>query len=40
VVELLPGLYLGRALLTMRSGEIRLIAYFALREFTDESTSR
>lgn len=40
VVELLPGLYLGRALLTMRSGEIRLIAYFALREFTDESASR
>lgn len=40
VVELLPGLYLGRALLRMSSGEIRLIAYFALREFTDESASR
>lgn len=36
IVELLPGLYLGRALLTMRSGEIRLIAYFALRDFADE----
>ncbi|GAA2734130.1 hypothetical protein [Actinocorallia aurantiaca] len=32
IVELLPGLYLGRALLTMRSGEIRTIAHFALRE--------
>ncbi|MEU5880049.1 hypothetical protein [Spirillospora sp. NPDC047279] len=31
-VELLPGLYLGRALLTMRGGEIRTIAHFALRE--------
>ncbi|MEW2478749.1 hypothetical protein AB0876_04085 [Mycobacterium sp. NPDC049093] len=40
VVELLPGLYLGRALLKMSSGEIRLIAYFALREFTDESAGR
>lgn len=40
VVELLPGLYLGRALLRMHSGEVRLIAYFALREFTDESVSR
>ncbi|WP_454791792.1 hypothetical protein [Mycolicibacterium lutetiense] len=40
VVELIPGLYLGRALLKMNSGEIRLIAYFALREFTDESASR
>lgn len=40
VVELLPGLYLGRALLRMHSGEVRLIAYFALREFTDESASR
>jgi hypothetical protein len=40
VVELVPGLYLGRALLTMHSGEIRLIAYFALREFADESASR
>lgn len=36
VVELLPGLFLGRALLTMPSGEIRLIGYFALREFCDE----
>ncbi|OBI93299.1 hypothetical protein [Mycobacterium asiaticum] len=36
IVELLPGLFLGRALLTMYSGEIRLIAYFALREFSDE----
>lgn len=36
IVELLPGLYLGRALLTMRSGEVRLIAYFALRDFADE----
>lgn len=32
IVELLPGLYLGRALLTMRSGQIRTIAHFALRE--------
>ncbi|NKZ15379.1 hypothetical protein HGA11_30850 [Mycolicibacterium septicum DSM 44393] len=40
IVELLPGLYLGRALLRMSSGEIGLIAYFALREFTDESASR
>ncbi|MFD0899733.1 hypothetical protein [Actinomadura sediminis] len=32
LVELLPGLYLGRALLTMRGGEIRTIAHFALRE--------
>lgn len=40
VVELLPGLYLGRALLKMHSGEVRLIAYFALREFTDESAGR
>lgn len=40
VVELLPGLYLGRALLRMHSGEVRLIAYFALREFTDESAGR
>jgi hypothetical protein len=31
IVELLPGLYLGRALLTMHSGEIRTIAHFALR---------
>ena len=36
VVELIPGLYLGRALLTMPDGEVRLIAYFALREFSDE----
>lgn len=36
IVELLPGLYLGRALLTMPDGEIRLIAYFALREFSNE----
>lgn len=36
IVELLPGLYLGRALLTMPSGDVRLIAYFALREFSDE----
>lgn len=40
VVELVPGLYLGRALLTMHSGEIRLIAYFGLREFTDEGAGR
>lgn len=40
VVELLPGLYLGRALLTMHNGEIRLIAYFAMRDFADESASR
>lgn len=32
VVEVIPGVYLGRALLRMRDGEIRLIAYFALRE--------
>lgn len=38
IVELLPGLYLGRALLTMPDGEIRKIAWFALREFTDEAT--
>lgn len=37
IVELLPGLYLGRALLTMPDGEVRLIAYFALREFSDEA---
>lgn len=36
IVELLPGLYLGRALLTMPDGGIRLIGYFALREFSDE----
>ncbi|KAA1432771.1 hypothetical protein [Mycolicibacter arupensis] len=40
VVELVPGLYLGRALLTMHSGEIRLIAYFGLREFTEERPNR
>ncbi|WP_205874922.1 hypothetical protein [Mycobacterium camsae] len=40
IVELLPGLYLGRALLRLHSGEIRLIAYFALREFIDESATR
>ncbi|WP_067852832.1 hypothetical protein [Nocardia shimofusensis] len=32
VVELIPGVYLGRALLRMPDGEIRLIAYFGLRE--------
>lgn len=37
IVELTPGLYLGRALLTMPDGEVRLIAYFALREFSDEN---
>jgi hypothetical protein len=37
IVELLPGLYLGRALLRMPDGEIRNIAWFALREFTDEA---
>jgi len=37
IVELLPGLHLGRALLTMPSGDVRLIAYFALREFSDEA---
>ena len=36
IVELLPGLYLGRALLTMHSGEIRTIAHFALRPFEDQ----
>ncbi|MDP7726509.1 hypothetical protein [Mycobacterium sp. TY814] len=40
IVELLPGLYLGRALLTMPNGEVRLIAYFALREFADENSQR
>lgn len=38
IVELLPGLYLGRALLTMPGGEIRTIAWFALREFTNETS--
>ncbi|MGV9802788.1 hypothetical protein ACWDTP_32525 [Mycobacterium sp. NPDC003449] len=37
IVELTPGLYLGRALLTMPDGDVRLIAYFALREFSDET---
>jgi hypothetical protein len=37
IVELLPGLYLGRALLTMRSGEIRTIAHFALRPLEDRN---
>lgn len=37
IVELTSGLYLGRALLTMPDGEVRLIAYFALREFSDET---
>ncbi|OBK27091.1 hypothetical protein A5634_01505 [Mycobacterium asiaticum] len=37
IVELTPGLYLGRALLTMPNGEVRLIAYFALRQFSDEA---
>ena len=36
IVELTPGLYLGRALLTTYRGEVRLIAYFALRRFVDE----
>ena len=35
IVELVPGLYLGRALLTMHSGEIRTIAHFALRPLED-----
>lgn len=39
IVQLTPGLYLGRALLTMPDGEVRLIAYFALREFSDESAT-
>lgn len=37
IVELIPGLYLGRALLTMPGGEIRNVAWFALREFTNEA---
>lgn len=37
LVELLPGLYLGRALLRMPDGEIRKIAWFALREFANEA---
>ncbi|MFI1460011.1 hypothetical protein [Nocardia carnea] len=32
IVEVIPGVYLGRALLRMNDGAIRLIAYFALRE--------
>lgn len=32
IVEIVPGVYLGRALLTMPNGEVRLIAHFALRE--------
>ncbi|MGB3335167.1 MAG: hypothetical protein WBA79_20390 [Mycobacterium sp.] len=40
VVELTPGLYLGRALLTLPSGEVRLIAYFGLREFSDENATQ
>ncbi|MEV0107863.1 hypothetical protein AB0H42_16195 [Nocardia sp. NPDC050799] len=32
IVEVIPGVYLGRALLRMNNGAIRLIAYFALRE--------
>jgi len=39
IVELTPGFYLGRALLTMPDGEVRLIAYFALRHFSDERAS-
>lgn len=39
IVELTPGLYLGRALLTLPSGEVRLIAYFGLREFSDEKAT-
>ncbi|MFD4353625.1 hypothetical protein ACFWPX_13785 [Nocardia sp. NPDC058518] len=31
IVELVPGVYLGRALLTLRSGESRAIGYFAMR---------
>ncbi|WP_230091010.1 hypothetical protein [Rhodococcus sp. AQ5-07] len=32
IVELVPGVYFGRTLLTMRTGEVRLIAHFALRQ--------
>jgi hypothetical protein len=32
IVELVPGVYLGRALLTQPSGEVRAIAHFALRD--------
>lgn len=32
VVELVPGVYLGRALLTMPDGEVKAIAHFALRD--------
>ncbi|WP_156055819.1 hypothetical protein [Nocardia sp. NRRL WC-3656] len=31
LVELVPGVYLGRALMGSRTGEIRVIGYFALR---------
>jgi hypothetical protein len=40
IVELVPGLYLGRALLRMDDGEMRLIAYFALREFANEGVAK
>ncbi|MBO0680911.1 hypothetical protein JRC04_25875 [Mycolicibacterium sp. S2-37] len=40
IVELIPGVYLGRALLSMPDGERRLIAYFALRHFSDECGGR
>jgi hypothetical protein len=32
IVELVPGVYLGRALLTLPSGDVRPIAHFALRD--------
>ncbi|SDU33836.1 hypothetical protein [Gordonia westfalica] len=32
IVELTPGVYLGRALLFTSDGDVRLIAYFALRQ--------
>lgn len=32
IVELVEGVYLGRALLTLRDGEVRPIAHFALRD--------
>lgn len=31
IVELVPGVYLGRALLTLRSNESRVVSYFAMR---------
>lgn len=40
IVELTPGVYLGRAVLSMPDGELRLIAYFALRHFSDERGGR